>query len=407
MKYAFVLGREPGLSTAEIIATLKAADVGFDQKKAIYSASIMVAETEKPLNAAFFHTLGGSIKMAEVLGVSDKNLEDDLFNVLSGMGSATSLDFGISLYSTEPVLSKNYRSLEFGLKALSLTLKKRLKESGRSIRVVLNDAPALSSVQVDKNRLIDKGGEIILLIGQGAARIARTIAVQAFEDFSERDFGRPAADAKSGMLPPKLARMMVNIASASKNETLHDAFCGSGTILTEAATLGFKQLSGSDISERAVADTTKNLEWILSQRGLSATANVFHSDVKHLPEKMPKASVGAIVSEPYLGPPLRGGESDQKIHFEYLELMGLYRRAFDAFSKVLKPGAKVVFVFPVFGNKHVNILRELEDYGFRAEGLLPSAAVMALNLKSSTGLLYKRPDQKVGRDIFRFRFNPS
>jgi hypothetical protein len=65
-----------------------------------------------------------------------------------------------------------------------------------------------------------------------------------------------------------------------------------------------------------------------------------------------------------------------------------------------------VFVFPFFGNKHVNILRELEDYGFRAEGLLPGMAVTALNVRSSTGLVYKRPDQKVGRDIFRFRYNP-
>ena len=405
MKYAFVLGREPGLSSAELVATLKVADASFEARTALYSPSIMVAETSKKLDAAFFHTLGGSIKMAEVLGVSDKNLEDDLFNVLNGMGGQ-SLDFGISLYSLDVVPNKTYHALEYGLKALSLTLKKRLKEGGRSIRVVLNEAPALTSVQVDKNRLIDKGGEILLLVGQGAMRIARTIAVQAFEDFSERDFGRPAADAKSGMLPPKLARMMVNLASASKDETLLDAFCGSGTILTEAATLGYKKLIGSDISERAISDTTKNLDWIKAQRGLKTDEKLFVSDVKFLAEKLPKESIGAVVSEPYLGPPLRGGESDQKIHFEFLELMGLYRRAFDAFSKVLKPGGRVVFVFPFFGNKHVNILRELEDYGFRAEGLLPGAAVTTLNLKSSTGMQYKRPDQKVGRDIYRFRYNP-
>ncbi len=406
MKYAFVLGREPGLSSAELVAALKAADASFEARTALYSPSVMIAETSKKLDVAFFHSLGGSIKMAEVLGASEKNLEDDLFTVLNGLG-ATSLDFGLSLYSLDVVPNKTYYALERGLKALSLTLKKRLKEGGRSIRVVLNEAPALTSVQVDKNRLIEKGGEIILLVGQGAVRIARTMAVQAFEDFSERDFGRPAADAKSGMLPPKLARMMVNLASAPKNEALLDAFCGSGTILTEAATLGFKKLIGSDISERAIADTTKNLDWIKAQRHIQGEANLFVSDVKFLPEKLPKESVGAIVSEPYLGPPLRGGESDQKIHFEYLELMGLYRRAFAAFAKVLKPGAKVVFVFPFFGNKHVNILRELEDYGFRAEGLLPGTAVTTLNLKSSTGMQYKRPDQKVGRDIYRFRFNPS
>jgi len=42
-------------------------------------------------------------------------------------------------------------------------------------------------------------------------------------------------------------------------------------------------------------------------------------------------------------------------------------------------------VFPVFGTKHVNILRELEDYGFRAEGLLPGTAVTTLESQSSTG----------------------
>lgn len=407
MKYAFVLGREPALSIAELLAVLKAAEVGFEPKTALYSPAILIAETQKPLTAAFFHSLGGSIKMAEVLGVSTKNLEDDLSNVLSGLGGATNLDFGLSLYSLDLEPDRAYRSMERGMKALALTLKKRLKEGGRSVRAVLNEEPALSSVQVDKNGLIEKGGEILLLVGQGALRIARTVAVQAFEDFSERDFGRPAFDAKSGMLPPKLARMMVNIASAPKDEPLLDAFCGSGTILTEAADLGHKNLLGSDLSQKAVSDTKANCAWIVRARHLrDVNVNVFASDVKDLPGKLPESAVSAIVSEPFLGPPLRGDESDQKIHFTYLELMGLYRRAFNAFTKILKPGGKVVFVFPVFGNKHANILRELEDYGFRAEGLLPGAAVDILGAKSSTGLAYKRPDQKVGRDIYRFRYNP-
>lgn len=406
MKYAFVLGREPALSTAELLAVLKTADVGFEPKTALYSPAVMIAETQKPLDAAFFHALGGSIKMAEVLGVSAKNLEDDLFNVLNNLGG-TSLDFGLSLYSLDREPDRTYRSMERGLKALSLTLKKRLKEGERSVRAVLNDQPALTSVQVDKNKLIEKGGEILLLVGQGAMRIAKTVAVQAFEDFSERDFGRPAHDAKSGMLPPKLARMMVNLSGAAKDEPLLDAFCGSGTILTEAADLGYKKLVGSDISEKAVADTKINCAWIVRERNLQGVnVNVFASDVKDLPSKLPEGAVSAVVSEPFLGPPLRGDESDQKIHFTYLELMGLYRRAFNAFAKILKPGGKVVFVFPVFGTKHANILRELEDYGFRAEGLLPAMAVETLGAKSSTGLNYKRPDQKVGRDVFRFRYNP-
>ena len=405
MQYAFVLGREPAISTAELISALNAADADFDAKTSVFTPSVMIATVGKQLDADFFHRLGGSIKMARVVKESQE-IDKDLLKLLAGAAGETNLDFGLSLYDmgAEPA-----RARMFGkwLKPLSLELKKELKASGLSVRAVLAEGLALSSVQVDKNKLVGKGAEFLILAGPRTTWLARTIAVQAFEDFSERDFGRPKADAKSGMLPPKLARMMVNIAAGPLTETLLDPFCGSGTVLNEAATLGYRDIIGSDISEKAVSDTKANFAWLARKRGLKVRFNAFVSDVKNLPEKIEPGSVSTIVCEPYLGPPLKGGESDQKIHFEYLELMGLYRRAFDAFSKILKPGGKVVFVFPFFGNKHVNILRELEDYGFRAEGLLPGLAVTALNARSSTGLVYKRPDQRVGRDIFRFRFNPN
>jgi len=405
MQYAFVLGREPAISTAELISALNAADAGFDAKTSVFTPAVMIATVEKQLDAEFFHRLGGSIKMARVVKESQE-IDKDLLKLLAGAAGETNLDFGLSLYDmgAEPA-----RARMFGkwLKPLSLELKKELKASGLSVRAVLAEGLALSSVQVDKNKLVGKGAEFLILAGPRTTWLARTIAVQAFEDFSERDFGRPKADAKSGMLPPKLARMMVNIAAGPQTEALLDPFCGSGTVLNEAATLGYRAIIGSDISEKAVSDTKANFAWLAKERGLKVRFDAFVSDVKNLPEKIEPGSVSTIVCEPYLGPPLKGGESDQKIHFEYLELMGLYRRAFDAFSKILKPGGKVVFVFPFFGNKHVNILRELEDYGFRAEGLLPGMAVTALNARSSTGLVYKRPDQRVGRDIFRFRFNPN
>jgi len=405
MQYAFVLGREPAISTAELIATLNAEDVDFDVKESVFTPAVMIATVGKQLDADFFHRLGGSIKMARIVKES-QNVDKDLLKLLEGAAGETNLDFGLSLYD---VGAEPARARMFGkwLKPLSLELKKQLKGKGLSVRAVLADGLALTSVQVDKNKLVGKGAEFLILAGAKTTWLARTIAVQAFEDFSERDFGRPKADAKSGMLPPKLARMMVNIASGPKDEALLDPSCGSGTVLNEAAVLGHRHIIGSDISEKAVSDTKANFAWIVKQRGLKVGFNAFVSDVKDLPSHLAPDSVSTIVSEPFLGPPLRGDESDQKIHFTYLELMGLYRRTFDAFSKILKPGGKVVFVFPFFGNKHVNLLRELEDYGFRAEGLLPGMAVTALNARSSTGLVYKRPDQRVGRDIFRFRFNPK
>lgn len=402
MKYAFVLGREPALSTAELIARLRASSVGFEPKNSVFSREILIADVAEPLTADFFHALGGSIKMAEVLGASER-LESDLFNVLNSLGGA-SVDFGLSLYSLETPPNRTYHSLERGLKPMALELKKKLKENGRAVRAVIPDETALSSVQVEKNKLTSKGAELLILVGGGTVFIAKTIAVQAFEEFSARDFGRPGRDAKSGMLPPKLARMMINLSGAPKDQPLLDPFCGSGTILSEAALLGYADLTGSDISERAVQDTRTNFDWTMKRAGAGIRFSVFQSDVKFLPEKLKPASVAAVVTEPFLGPPLTGKESDQKIHFVFLELMGLYRRAFAAFAKILKPGGAVVFIFPFFDNKHVNILRELEELGFYAEGLLPGKAVEALGAKSSTGLSYKRENQRVGRDIFKFRF---
>lgn len=404
MKYAFILGREPALSIAEITARLKSEGIDADLKSAVYSPTVLIVDASQELGADFFHSLGGSIKMAEVLGESRGALEDDLFEALSSL-ERPNIDFGLSLYATEAELSGGYRSLSHGLRPLSLTLKKRLKEAGKSARVVLAEGTALTAVQVDKNKMIEKGAELLILVGQGAVRIARTIAVQAFEEFADRDFGRPKADAESGMLPPKLARMMVNLAMTPKNQPLLDPFCGSGTVLSEAASLGHHNLIASDISEKAVADTRTNVDWMLKKLGgRQESLKVFQTDVKFLQEKLKPASVSAIVSEPFLGPPLRGGESDQKKHFIFLELMGLYRRAFEAFAKVLKPGAAVVFLFPVIDNKHATILREIEALGFKAEALVPGAAATALGLKSPVGLMYKRPDQRVGREIFRFRF---
>ena len=87
--------------------------------------------------------------------------------------------------------------------------------------------------------------------------------MQPFKDLSRLDFGRPARDDFSGMLPPKLAQIMINLAQVQNPEALIiDPFCGSGTILSEALLMGYKDLLGSDISPKAIADTYKNISWI-------------------------------------------------------------------------------------------------------------------------------------------------
>jgi tRNA G10 N-methylase Trm11 len=395
MKYAFILGREAALSTTEILSRLTAEGFEYNRDKCLYSREALIVETDKAIDVDFFHGLGGCIKFGEVIKEME-SLKKDAHIFLKGL-ERESLDFGISWYGTQ------------GDKTLGLDIKKALRAEGLSVRVVApQQGVALTSVQVDKNKLITKGAELLVIRAEGKNFLAKTLAVQAFESFGSRDFGRPGRDSVSGMLPPKLARMMINLAGSPTEDLLVDPFCGSGTVLTEAVLMGHRHLLGTDNSERAISDTKKNYTWTIDKADIRGVRfNALKKDVRELSGKIERGTVSAIVTEPYLGPPQTGRESDQIIHKIFLELMDLYLGAFEAFSRVVKPGGVVVFAFPIFGeHKHMNLHSKLRDLGFKAEGLLPAKAVEILGAQSATGMIYRRPEQKVGREIFRFRFTP-
>ena len=170
-------------------------------------------------------------------------------------------------------------------------------------------------------------------------------------------------------------------------------------MLQEALLLGY-QVIGSDKSEKAISDTKRNLEWLKSQianRKSQSNENntrlaispLLVSDVKNLSQKV--TAVDAIVTEPYLGPALRGGESQKEIQNILAELEQLYLAAFAEFKKILKPGGKVVIIFPWFKkyNLKLNILAAIEKLGFRRF--------------NQEDLVYGRPEQKVWREIGIFR----
>jgi len=59
-------------------------------------------------------------------------------------------------------------------------------------------------------------------------------------------------------MPAKLARCMVNLAKPKTGELVFDPFCGTGSMLIEAALIGCRVL-GSDIQRRMVKGTLKNM----------------------------------------------------------------------------------------------------------------------------------------------------
>ena len=360
MKYLFILGNNPELSVAEIKAVLP-------QAKIIAAGqSFLAVETAKIDCASIMQCLGGTIKIGLVVGQ-----HPDAGPIIAAAIAKTDgrFNFGISFYGQKP---SNW----------GLSVKKQIKEQGLSARLVTSREPALSSVIITKEKCQD----YIIVPGF----FALTCAVQDFKEFGKRDFGRPAADALSGMLPPKAAKMMINLSGAELADTILDPFCGSGTVLSEALAMGFENLIGSDLSAKAVSDSKKNLDWIVKElRITNYELRIEEIDAKQLSEKIKSKSIAAIVTEPYLGKPIKGNETEKIVKEIVAELTDLYLAAFGQFKKVLQPGGRIVMVFPEW---HV---------GGKVYRLSLNERISRLGFKrlDAGDLYYKRPDQKVWRQI--------
>ena len=392
MQYFFILGNNPALSTAEISAIFP------NNKLILASFEILLMNSPEPIDTAnLMRKLGGTIKIGEIidnLGVPGAgDTKETVGNILEK--SARELgdhkfNFGFSFYG------KGY----LNLKNLGLEIKKDLKSQGLSARFVVSREKNLSSVIVEQNNLLTHGQEIIFIEYNGELLIGKTLAVQLFKELSFRDFGRPARDDLSGMLPPKLAQVMINFADAKSEAVILDPFCGSGTLLTEAILAGYQNILGSDISEKAIIDTKKNVGWIKEK------FTKFKSDIKvsqvsaiNLSQEIQLNSVDAIITEPYLGPQ-RGKRDEQGI---INELTKLYSDSIKEFYKILKPGGKVVMVWPIFifyrqSQKTLSYLNP-NIGNFKKINILNSKLQTRFNLDPKHPLIYGRPHQKVWREI--------
>lgn len=399
MQYFFILGKNPILSEAEIVAVLEFNDIKFKILK--FLDRVLVVDLEKELDVDWLNArLGGTVKIGKILDqmyeldeFEDKFLEQVHF----GTGKAF---YGFSLY---PLYRINHiEKYQKRLNAIAMNIKSRLRDEKQiSSRYVVSKEPELSSVIVAKNKLLKNGAEICFFIDEEVIIFGQTLAVQAFEEFGARDYNRPGRDKLSGMLPPKLARMMINLAQVKPEALILDPFCGSGTVLQEAVVLGYTNLIGSDISDKAIEDTKKNLEWLelksvprsgIPLRGKSLKSKVMKLDVKELSSEIKVNSIDAIVTEPFLGPAMRGNESRDQVEKTIEMLESLYLAAFVQFAKVLVKGGKVVMVFPVFNIRNqqskIEILSQVQKLGF-----------VKLNKEE---LEYYREGQFVRREILIF-----
>lgn len=313
--YLFIFGRTPDLAFLELAR--------FFPDAVRVTNDVARVHTENPVEK-FQTILGGTVKIAREIGtISDLSAE----SFLPMLPNQTNLHIGISGYGA--VIPT----------AVLSTMKKLLETQGIRLRyATAKHGSTISSVTVDKTGLT----ELVVVKDQSGFCVGQTISIQDYESWNKRDYGRPYADAKSGMLPPKVARMLVNIAGTPG--TLLDPFCGMGTVLAEASLSGWNVI-GSDISSETIRKTKANLDW------LGATSGMHVCDATHVSEVIPVESINAIVTEPFMGSTniaFQQNPDSTKIKNIIKGLEKLYIGCLREWKKILTENGKVIIALPEY-----------------------------------------------------------
>jgi len=410
-QYFFVLGTNHTLCKIDIVNLLARKKVNFEIIEA--SEEVLLVESEEELEVhSLMKELGSAAKIGKILGIYQESEWPEKFlkEILGGelKKEFGGEKFGISVYGAGGRFKELNRV--FGRVR---EIAERVREI-REIREIRERGRVLSTVAVDKNRLLENGFELVLCVGSKGIYVGKTLAIQDYESYSLRDYGRPMRDAKSGMIPPKLAKIMINLAGKEKEDLFLDPFCGSGTILQELILLGYKNLVGSDLEKKAVEETRINLDWLFKNyrdiKREDYKIELFESDVRNLSTKIPPKVVDAIVTEPYLGSARRKFLKPEQIKKEVPGLEELYLAAFGEFKKILKSGGVVVIIFPVFRWRgqffYLEILEKIESLGFEKEDFLrkeiKGKEKLRLVITKRGSVVFFRPGQLVSREIFCF-----
>ena len=392
MKYVAIAGRQPLISLAEIQALYdKAARlVG---KKLVF---LEINEDGEENISPDINRLGGSLKLGRFFDTDFSKLA--IF--LATAHPEGKITLGISDFSKQK---------KSGLaKQKSMELKRNLAKMGRSVRVITSNEPEISSATAHHNQLGEKAGcfEIFLIDRE----IYLSLGTQNITAYTERDQARPARDAKVGMLPPKLAQILINLCGKLPEEArVLDPFCGTGVVLQEAAIMGYVPY-GTDLNERMVEYSKKNLSWLFNERN--------QKRFKILPDLILKKdqilnaiSVGdatnftwegeidAVAFEGYLGAPMSKPPVDIKFKTEKAKCREIAMGFLKNITPQIKSGTPVVMALPAWLRENgkyagLNILDEIQEMGYNFEKFQDL---------SQSDLLYYREGQIVAREIIVIR----
>lgn len=382
MKYLAVLGRQPELSLAELRTLYDSAAKLIGPELALFNSA-----TPPQINR-----LGGTLKLA-------RELPAPLMDFFAQL-PAGKLTLGLSDYSRQASISSVRRE--------AMKIKKILVRHGRSVRILANNAPALSTATCHHNQLGEKSGHLELIKLNQSWYLG--CGVQNITAYARRDQARPARDAKVGMLPPKLAQILINLCGPLPSDSrLLDPFCGTGVVLQEAALIGYRPY-GTDLNPRMVEYTARNLQWLKSSSLLRQFASSTSISLLTKTEKFDiiqgdatnfvwTGQIDAVASETYLGPPMSAPPAEIKLKTVKQECTAIILGFLKNIAPRINPGTPLALAIPAWlrpdgSYSRLNLLDEVQKLGYNVENI---------GQKNLLGLLYYREGQIVAREIIVLR----
>lgn len=383
-----ILGRQPKLGIAELESQFGSAV----SRLSVISALI---EVDQPLDITKF---GGSLKMGKVTHAFEHSDWKRIGKYISNHYAQAwknvdhKITLGISVYGVS-VSGKE-------IQRTGLTIKKNLKTSGVSIRLVPNNDVTLSTATSHHNKLglsPNKVELIVIRASDGRTVLAESTGAQNITAYAARDQQRPKRDAFVGMLPPKLAQMMLNMAIDQSKPTgrVLDPFCGTGVVLQEAALLGH-QVYGSDLSEKMVDYTIANLDWLAATHHTKVKVDAMLADATKATWQAP---IDAVVCETYLGQPFSAPPAAEKLQSVVTTCDKIITAFFNNLAPQIESGTPLCVAVPAWRDArgdftHLPLIKKLNSLGYEH---------IELKTVRSHDLLYYREDQIVARELLILR----
>ncbi|MHA1902420.1 MAG: TRM11 family SAM-dependent methyltransferase [Candidatus Thorarchaeota archaeon] len=406
----FILGKNWLLSIAELIVHLE--NRGYVGTVTDYSLNAVIINIEENLDNGQIvdmqGALGGCFKIGRVIwtfdqrvgveafpsrGTASKAHRDELrkcqwLSKIWHQPKARKIKFGVSTYPVSR--GKSDVNLTRFTRGMDDRIKQILIEKGaRKVDYFAYDEPdrrverrpnvALWPKTIAQHNLLQSpNAEILAVFTEQKLYFAKTVVVYDSMLQQYRDESRPYISSEIST-SPKICRTLLNLAGARSGDTVLDPFCGTGTLLMEAALLDMKCI-GIDYEGDAVQGSRSNLKWLGRDLGQWVDFQIMKGNSRHVSSLIDK-QVDAIAFEPHLGPVYKKKPSEEEAQATISELTDLYKEVLTGLASILRPEGRVGMTVPVIistkGPVTVDLREMVSDTGFEIRKLLPKDAIRA------------------------------